>query len=97
MPYTEAGVGYRNTDTSKDAAEKVMSHMRRAVLDRLLAIGPSTGDELAQSLGVPVTSVRPRITDLARLGYVEDSGERRQNAAGRSAIVWAVRQDDDEC
>ena len=33
---------------------------------------------------------RPRVTELRALGEVVNSGMRRENASGRSAIVWRV-------
>jgi len=49
-----------------------------------------TADEVAGRLGLSILSIRPRITELARLGKVRDSGERRRNGSGRKAIVWAA-------
>lgn len=43
----------------------------------------------AGRLGLSILSVRPRITELARDGKVRDSGDRRHNASGKRAIVWA--------
>ncbi|MGU3316308.1 hypothetical protein ACLBWH_12225 [Sphingomonas sp. M6A6_1c] len=48
-----------------------------------------TADEVAGRLGLSILSIRPRLTELARLGRVRDSGSRRRNVSGKQAIVWA--------
>lgn len=49
---------------------------RLAVYDALLQLGPATGTVLSDFLGWPVTSVRPRITELRELRFVETTGKR---------------------
>jgi len=49
-----------------------------------------TTDECAERLGETVLSIRPRFTELAAKGEIEDSGIRRKNASGRSATVWRI-------
>ena len=51
-----------------------------------------TADEVAGRLGLSILSVRPRISELTRLGKVRDSGHRRRNTSGKNAIVWAAIQ-----
>lgn len=46
-----------------------------------------TGNELAEKLGWDITSVRPRLTELARLEKIMKHG-RRPTPSGCSAIVW---------
>jgi len=85
--------GHRRRSTSRAAAE----HMRpkaRSLRDRCYAVlerGPATADEVAGSVGETVLAIRPRITELAALGFIEDGGARRRNVSGRQAIVWRVR------
>ncbi|MCH8882314.1 MAG: alpha-hydroxy-acid oxidizing protein [SAR324 cluster bacterium] len=33
-------------------------------------------------------AIRPRISELSRLGKITDTGRRRRNTSGKSAIVW---------
>lgn len=47
-----------------------------------------TADEVAARLGENVLAIRPRITELANAGKIQDSGTRRRNESGKSAIVW---------
>jgi len=34
--------------------------------------------------------VKPRITELVRIGMVEDSGERVKNSRNRNEVVWKI-------
>jgi len=84
--------GYRRTDTSRAAADAIVG--RSATLrERALARidhGAATADEVALLLGESVLAIRPRVTELARMGLIVDTGARRKNASGRAAIVWMV-------
>jgi len=50
-----------------------------------------TADEAADVLGLSYFSIRPRVTELARMGKLEDSGEVRPNHSGKNAIVWRLK------
>ncbi|QQV76503.1 hypothetical protein H5J25_13720 [Sphingomonas aliaeris] len=84
--------GAQDRDTSRDAADAaaVTAPMLRAqalaVVERSNGL---TADEVAGRLGLSILSIRPRLTELSRLGKVRDSGQRRKNASGKRAIVWA--------
>lgn len=84
--------GAQDRDTSRDAATSaaetapLLRAKALAVLERSNGL---TADEVAGRLGLSILSIRPRITELSRLGKVRDSGVRRRNASGRNAIVWA--------
>ena len=39
-------------------------------------------------LGESVLAIRPRFSELRALGQITDTGARRINDSGRSAIVW---------
>ena len=88
--------GYKTNGPSKDAAESMRG--RASLLrDRVvvaLAERPMTADECAEALGESVLSIRPRFTELRARGAVVDTGERRQNASGRSATAWAIARED---
>jgi hypothetical protein len=84
--------GFKARDTSKDAAEAVGSRavaLRSAVLTQITA-SAATADEVANRLGESVLAIRPRVSELSRMGQITDSGLRRPNASGKSAIVWTV-------
>ena len=90
--------GYQNTDTSRQAAEDISPAaptLRGQVLYRISQAGDRglTADEAAHILQEGILSIRPRVTELNRLGRIEDTGERRLNTiSGKKAIVWRIRQ-----
>lgn len=53
--------------------------------------GPLTPNEVAEKTGVLLTLLRPRFSDMARRGVIEDTGERRSPAGcGRPQKVWSL-------
>ena len=80
--------GYKEPTTSAEAAATVdAATLRGKVLD-VLKHGPLTADECASWLGESILSIRPRLSELRALGLIRDTGERRENLSGKSAIVW---------
>jgi hypothetical protein len=49
-----------------------------------------TADECAAALGESILSIRPRVSELHRLGVLEPSGDRRRSDGGRMANVWVL-------
>lgn len=86
------GPGAQDRDTSRAAAAEI-AEAAPLLRGRALAIversNGMTADEVAGKLGLSILSIRPRMTELSRLGKVRDSGQRRPNASGKNAIVWA--------
>lgn len=84
--------GHQNTDTSRDAAAQVtkLSERHESILEMLKTFGPMTSDEVAETIKDSILAIRPRLTELKRLGLVHDTGTRRKNSSGRSAIVYRV-------
>ncbi len=83
--------GAQDRDTSQAAADEIADRapqLRARALAVLERSNGLTADEVAGRLGLSILSIRPRITELAQLGKVRDSGDRRANASGRRAIVW---------
>lgn len=84
--------GSQPTDTSRAAAAKVtltIALRQSIVLAALKRIGPSTGDELMAHLKTTnPNAVRPRLTELRKLGMIRDTGARRPTPSGGTAIVW---------
>ena len=90
--------GARDRDTSIKAAEAIASKaptLRAATLAAFQHSNGLTADEAADVIGASILSVRPRVTELARLGELEDSGERRRNHSGKAAIVWRIKWKND--
>ena len=85
----------RGSDTSRRAAESMIqaaATLEVAVMDALRIYGPMTSDEIADAIWATVLAVRPRITELKALGWLEDTGDRRANASGRMAAVVKTRR-----
>lgn len=85
--------GFKRRDTAREAAEHIKNAapiLRAKCLAVLERSNGLTADEVAGRLGVSILSIRPRLSELARSQQVRDSGHRRANESGRSAIVWAA-------
>jgi predicted transcriptional regulator len=86
--------GFKRFGTSSEAAQSVDAKTLRAKVLEELCNGPGTADELALRLRVDKLSIRPRCSELAALGQIEDSGQRHLNSSNKRAIVWQVRSMD---
>lgn len=89
--------GSKGTGTSALAAQ-AMSGSAAIIRDRCMAIlrdssDGLTADEVAARLGASVLTVRPRISELKRLGSIVDTKRRRRNASGNTAAIWIARLD----
>ena len=79
--------------TSEKAAKAVDAEGLRR---RVLAVFPSpptglTADEAAALVGEDRLNVRPRVTELGKLGELVKTKTRRKNRSGASAAVWTRR------
>jgi predicted ArsR family transcriptional regulator len=86
--------GFKASGTSQDAADNMAEHaptLRERVESILRKWGAMTTDEVAGVLGVSVLAVRPRFSELMKMGKIEQTGERRKNASGMSASVWRIK------
>ena len=96
LPFGEAypsSPGYKNKDKagpSRKAAISIKPHALnlRELCFRVIGQLPMTADEVAETIGKSILSVRPRIAELSKLGKIEDSGNRRANESGKDATVW---------
>lgn len=82
--------GAKTSGTSQEAADSIDARapmLRRRVLD-ILSTARHTADEVAAIMSESVLTIRPRVSELKRMGLVEDTGARRANESGRNAIVW---------
>ena len=87
--------GHRGVATSIAAADDLAPKLGR--LQRLgeeairaAAFYGATADELAECLDVSRWTIQPRTTELKLKGLIVDSGLRRRNCTGKSAIVWVT-------
>jgi len=83
-----AGFKTEQPETSRQAAEATDARTLRAAVLAELRRRDNTADGIAQGLGESVLSIRPRVSELLRLGQIQDTGRRQSNISGRSAAVW---------
>lgn len=84
--------GYKREGTSEDAASGIapkVGSLRAKVYDQI-KFAPSTPEEVADVLSLPVHSIRPRFSELSARGLIKDSGKRRTAMGGRLAMVWEI-------
>lgn len=87
-------------ETAREAArsmapEQKAPTLRRRVLDIVTDHGPIIPERIFARLvndGVStvLTSVRPRCSELARMGLIVDSGQRERAEGGCNAIAWRL-------
>lgn len=86
--------GFKVSGPSEQAAEAMggaANKMRAAVLAQFAQYpGGATADEVAKDLNLSVLSVRPRVSELKRLGEIKQTGGRRKNESGMTATVWQI-------
>ena len=65
--------------------------LRLQALQSLASAQPGlTGSQVAERMGAWLYSVKPRLTELQRMGLVADSGERARNERKRQEVVWKI-------
>jgi len=84
--------GWKGRHTARDAArlaEAFAPTIRGAAL-RTLQAHPAglTADEVADTINRSILAVRPRLSELSKMGLIFDSGTTRANTSGVQAIVW---------
>lgn len=87
----------RRIDTSEAAAAAMRKHAQtvRDLVINALRRKPMTVHECAAALKMPIPTVQPRFSELRKLRLIEDTGQRRVNAAsGKSAAVWGATLED---
>lgn len=77
----------RNSRAAADAMQPRVRTLRDRVLD-LLKDGAFTTDEAAHILNKTVLAVRPRFSELFKMGLIIDTGRTRKNTSGQKATVW---------
>lgn len=76
---------------SQEAAENIAEHaltLRERVDALFDDYDGLTADECAEHLNEKIWSVRPRLSELRRLGRIVETDARRKNESGMSATVW---------
>jgi predicted HTH transcriptional regulator len=84
-PMTSAKAATKASITAKSRAYRLLRFYERN--DDL------TGDEAATMAGEPIYEARKRISDLLRLGLLEDTGREGQSIAGNDARLLRITTD----
>lgn len=85
--------GAKEGTTSLEAALTVAKRvlvLRRRVLESIRAC-EGTADLIAERLNETPLAVRPRVSELRKLGLIEPTGRRVKNASGATAHVWRAK------
>ncbi len=95
---TSSPVPEGRIDTSRKAAQVVRDRLRETeatilgLLRSPILFGgaPKTANKIAQLSGIPLLTVRPRLSYLRDIGKVKDSGQRARISARTTAIAWEI-------
>jgi hypothetical protein len=86
--------GFKAPGPSEDAATAIapIAGNLRDQVREVIANSPSgiTADGVARELGRSILSVRPRVSELRRLGEIRQSGARGKNESGMTASIWVL-------
>ena len=76
-----------------DSIQDSCSAMEQRIYDAVKAAGNTgmTLEEISNNTGIKLQTVCGRRLKLEQLGYLADTGTRRQNESGRSAKVWVAQ------
>jgi transcription initiation factor IIE alpha subunit len=78
--------------TSEIAALEITSRADtlRAKAYSWLHAGDFTADEIAEKMGESILAIRPRLSELYRLGLIVKTPATRRNISGKLARVWSI-------
>ena len=76
-------------ECSKEALDKIDTEKMREKVEAAYYVLPAgaTADEIASEMGLSPLQVRPRVSELKRMGTLWPTGERRRNASSNSCAV----------
>ena len=83
--------GAKTDGPSQDAADYMtpkVDNVREKVLNCFTQYENLTADEAAQKLQIDRLTIRPRVSELVKMGKLTDTGDRRAKSSGRNATVW---------
>lgn len=84
-------------DTQLESWQRIAKHLgrkQRDVYDVIQSRQGASSQDIADCLHLPLHSISGRITELCRMGRIEDSGKRYVNMkSGRNQIVWVAIED----
>lgn len=92
--YPETAGFKEHGGTSEEAAKATQQRVTylRAKVYQILRQSPQplTADTVASMMGETVLSIRPRFSELHKVGRIVKTDQRGKNESGHSAIKWAA-------
>lgn len=86
--------GYKDSDCSKEAALHVNRKLRKRQEEVLNALrkcfNGATSEEIALMVGRPALSIKPRLSELLKLGLVRKSGRKGKTELGGNCTIWEI-------
>lgn len=82
--------GYKENETSREAAEAIAADaptLRGITLAYIRQHPGLTADQIATALNKSVLTIRPRVSELRRMGLIINLG-RGRNRSGHGAHTW---------
>ena len=73
-------------------AAKRVAGKRLHTLQALYTLRGGSGEQVALAASLPITSIRPRLTELQEMELIEDTGNRKKNAYENNEIVWQITE-----
>lgn len=83
--------GFKEKGGTSEEAAVAMLPKAPTLRSRCLSVlveTPATPDEVAEYLGEDILSIRPRISELARMGEIERTNQKRESSRGKASWVW---------
>ncbi|NML95148.1 hypothetical protein [Novosphingobium olei] len=82
----------RTSFAAAESMKEIANSIRNRVHNVVIAAGERgvIGDDVAEALGLHVTQVRSRLSELHADGKIVDSGRERTGASGRKGAVWVL-------
>lgn len=86
--------GYKTGGASRQAAKRIApkaATLRDRVLSMFQAHGPMTADQCAERMGASILSIRPRVTELSKLGKLTKLDRMQPGQFGANQHLYQVR------
>ena len=101
MDYYQNKIGYKKRRTSYNAGISMLKNGKRLTIRKQClqvvknkGLYGATPDEVAELLELPITTVRPRFSELVDMKCIKDLQQTRRNQSGKQAIVWGYKKDE---
>lgn len=82
-----------SAETSRAAADDIAPKaisIRQRVFEAL-KLQPMSPEQICEHIGEPIWNVRPRLSEIAAQGLIEDSGKRHLSASSKAVIIWRIK------